>query len=1161
MREEPVLKVPAMSTTISLGKNGNSLLKRARGHENAAEASKIEAKMKRFKLEEDLGLEKEKEEKKEEEKEGEQPKHEKVNVMFQTGSGSTAKKVGATCNLQLPPIVYPGELLDCVLRNEDEDRVMKACALFQRGALVGFLIWVILLALMLKFAPADSYEQPHGIEQSAHVVTFILLLVTNGSRLYPFILRDKNLNFFKNGVLVAIATVQMIAMISNLGMGLLPTPVFDDQITGLRVYLVRWVEFIPLCFLMTFLLDNMDAPLSINDPPQRWSLAIMLTLATACGGIFPFCRNLKEWLMVVTTAWCLFTSLFFKLYAQAKRYYAMKADVSPKTPTGVEASDDELFELARVSYTLTCICTITWTLLAACFTFIAAAQAWAPKDSLLAEPHLQNVMLSVFDVMSKIWYLSGIIDAYDNFFDESARAVRRLENLRNFMTAIWESSSDILIFTGNKENRVHARISPAFFRMIGAPNTKQGSISLILEIFPKTQTYYVFAIDLSKTVTRDEANDFRQTFTENPRSLKDSGTKSIEDQNIAILAAIAIKGCGAYVGNGNERSFQQDLTYKNRNNIKCSIRCEAKVADFERGSCLIVLRNISDRVQRFEAEKNLLRESTIRRKDAEANQFTRHEVKNGILAAIGILEHLRESTTKSDGGMETISKDTNPTLTRRSYRRSTTDLSAAAYSSASTATGSDEYDELESTLKDILDTVLYEAMAREIIYGEYEPRRERLNVPAVLASLQHGSSKLFPLTFEPSPFPNIFLDRQLLRYIFRNAVLNASRYGQPDGIVETKARFDHAESKFIMEVINLPGPGHQDLVKLSREEVLQVFEPGAQLSITRSAAHTHHAESTKNESQGSGAWIMKLSAEALGGECNIRFEPTRTVFTFWSPAKAFDREEFKPTQGFRLPSSVWGVAVDDSKVQRKLLGHFMKIAGIDASRRVVLGENDDEITSFGERLKKLLLENPDAKFLVIADENLDMSDGMQKTISGSLSVQRLREELDEETESRMLVLIRSANDSASDVETYKSRAHGFMRKEPIKKGEVLDVIQPWWDARFPPDGEELGDSQLIDKCSDGLEYGPSSSDIEESLQLIDALVSVENVTIIISRWKVIRDKLHALTGDLKTMSTERNMHDLIAEIIRMRHQTEVPEGFRDLWNNLRNQIHDAVFNK
>ena len=1050
MREEPVLKVPAMSTTISLGKNGNSLLKRARGHENAAEASKIEAKMKRFKLEEDLGLEKEKEEKKEEEKEGEQPKHEKVNVMFQTGSGSTAKKVGATCNLQLPPIVYPGELLDCVLRNEDEDRVMKACALFQRGALVGFLIWVILLALMLKFAPADSYEQPHGIEQSAHVVTFILLLVTNGSRLYPFILRDKNLNFFKNGVLVAIATVQMIAMISNLGMGLLPTPVFDDQITGLRVYLVRWVEFIPLCFLMTFLLDNMDAPLSINDPPQRWSLAIILTLATACGGIFPFCRNLKEWLMVVTTAWCLFTSLFFKLYAQAKRYYSMKAELSRSA--GVEARDDELFELARVSYTLTCICTITWTLLAACFTFVAAAQAWAPKGSLLAEPHLQNVMLSSFDIMSKIWYLSGIIDAYDNFFDESARAVRRLEDLRNFMTAIWESSSDIIIFTGKKANRVHARISPAFFRMIGSPSAEQGRSSLILEIFPKTQTYYVFAIDLSKTVTWEKANAFRQTFNEKPRSIKDTSTKSLEDQNIAIMVEIAIKACGAYVGNGRESSFLQDLPSKDHNDIKCLIHCEAKVADFEH-SCLIVLRNISDRIQRFEADKNLLRESTIRRKDAEANQFTRHEVKNGILAAIGILEHLRESTNNDNvsrvtnlNDMESISNGTTPGLARRSSYPSMSVITTA---------GADNYDELESTLRDMLDTVVYEAMAREIIYGEYESRRERLNVPAVLASLQHGSSKLFPLTFEPIPFPNIFLDRQLLRYIFRNAVSNASRYGQPNGTVEAKARFDHAESKFIMEVINLPGPGHQDLVKLSREEVLRVFEPGIQLTITRSAAPTHHAETTKNESQGSGAWIMKLSAEALGGVCDIRFELKRTVFTFWCPSKACDRDESKATQGarvFELPASVWGVAVDDSKVQRKLLGHFMKIAGIDTSRRVVLGENDDEITSFGERLKKLLLANPDDKFLVLVDENLDLSDGMQKTISGSLSVQKLREELDEETESRMLVLIRSANDSATDVETYKARAHGFMQKEPIKKGEVLDSIQPWWDARFPPDG-------------------------------------------------------------------------------------------------------------
>jgi hypothetical protein len=43
-----------------------------------------------------------------------------------------------------------------------------------------------------------------------------------------------------------------------------------------------------------------------------------------------------------------------------------------------------------------------------------------------------------------------------------------------------------------------------------------------------------------------------------------------------------------------------------------------------------------------------VKEVTIRKKDEEANRFTRHEVKNGILAAMGLLDHLRESMAQSN---------------------------------------------------------------------------------------------------------------------------------------------------------------------------------------------------------------------------------------------------------------------------------------------------------------------------------------------------------------------------------------------------------------------------------------------------------------------------------------------------------------------------------
>lgn len=68
--------------------------------------------------------------------------------------------------------------------------------------------------------------------------------------------------------------------------------------------------------------------------------------------------------------------------------------------------------------------------------------------------------------------------------------------------------------------------------------------------------------------------------------------------------------------------------------------------------------------------------------------------------------------------------------------------------------------------------------------------------------------------------------------------------------------------------------------------------------------------------------------------------------------------------------------------------------------------------------------------LLIADENLDIVDEAtkHKTISGSHLVEAIRARILSEQERFLLSLIRSANDSASDIAIYKSRAHGFLPK-------------------------------------------------------------------------------------------------------------------------------------
>ena len=370
--------------------------------------------------------------------------------------------------------------------------------------------------------------------------------------------------------------------------------------------------------------------------------------------------------------------------------------------------------------------------------------------------------------------------------------------------------------------------------------------------------------------------------------------------------------------------------------------------------------------------------------------------------------------------------------------------------------------------------------------------------------------------------------------------------------------FDKANSRFDLEVINVPGDGHDVLSKLSDDEVASIFEPGVQLSATK-LVFGNQAQVIRNESSGNGAWIMQKCAEALGGKCIIRFDPDRTVFHFSCPADSYesDNESFaSDDEEFCLPENTWGVVIDDSSIQRKIMDRFLKMAGIPESRRLILGSDSSEVYGFCEYVVNLMKEYPDDKVLLIADENLDIVDGgaTHQTVSGSLCVQKLRQQLDYGAERRLLALIRSANDSASDLELYKARAHGFLLKEPMRKGKVLDAIKPYWTRRFLLRGSRSSSSFSQNLGDDSLLYGPSTDDIRGSLVLIDALLFTNADVSLASRWRAIREKLHALKGDLKTMKSKEALQKVEDRIDELINCSLVPENFIGLWDDIKLQI-------
>eukprot|EP00614_Pseudopedinella_elastica_P016817 CAMPEP_0172652946 /NCGR_PEP_ID=MMETSP1068-20121228/243575_1 /TAXON_ID=35684 /ORGANISM="Pseudopedinella elastica, Strain CCMP716" /LENGTH=535 /DNA_ID=CAMNT_0013467369 /DNA_START=24 /DNA_END=1631 /DNA_ORIENTATION=- len=516
------------------------------------------------------------------------------------------------------------------------------------------------------------------------------------------------------------------------------------------------------------------------------------------------------------------------------------------------------------------------------------------------------------------------------------------------------------------------------------------------------------------------------------------------------------------------------------------------------------------------------------------------------------------------------------------------------------------FTELDATLTSTLNTVLSEVMARDLVYDKYKPNPGVVDVKRLLqysTSLRGAMSSRMSLEFDPPNFPRLFVDPHLLHCIYRNAVSNAFKYGSPDGQVRTIFHYDLKTSKLKLEVINDPGPAHADLVRLDPHAVAaDVFGAGTRL-------HTGDAQGYAYLSSGDGGWIMSKVAQSLGGSVDIVFEEARTVLTLECPVHTALGHK-RSAQGlldesiledWSVPANVWGIAVDDSSMQRLLLTELLEMAGIHPSRMVVTGGTMQECTEFAVRTEALIRAHPEDEFLVIVDENLDVicENGVDRvTISGSMEVAKLLSNLRDpgrgrrrgraadppgSLESRVLTLVRSANDSVDDVALYNERAHGFLPKTPLRRENIIEVLAPLWLARFdraespisPPapatnlqEANEPSSEAAANRGALRPHQQPPSKRARRAKPLCDSVVnliqeSLAQVEMQASalyyeaassssedpaqkQWSHIWRAVHRLKGDLLCISDARAVGAAVAHLEAMRGPTR-PLDFEARW--------------
>ena len=312
-----------------------------------------------------------------------------------------------------------------------------------------------------------------------------------------------------------------------------------------------------------------------------------------------------------------------------------------------------------------------------------------------------------------------------------------------------------------------------------------------------------------------------------------------------------------------------------------------------------------------------------------------------------------------------------------------------------------------------------------------------------------------------------------------------------------------------------------------------------------------------------GAWIMHKCAKTLGGECSIEFERNRTVFSLRCPITTFEDAVNRNTSvhpsNFKLPENVWGIAIDDSKIQRKLLGRFFQLAGVKEERCIIQGETMHEIKSFDDFVVDHIEQYPNDYFVLIVDENLDVNEDNVRntTVSGSMCIENIRHRLLPDQEWRVLALVRSANDSSRDIAIYNSRAHGFLPKAPIQRQRVLEMLAPAWEKRFPPGGWADEDTRVESSRQEPLlEAEPINVEDDEDLlvDMVELRAQVEELDamclldeeLLAERWAVIWERLHALKGDLKSLPSNGRAAAAI-ELITSLRGTSLPANLKSKW--------------
>jgi hypothetical protein len=432
-------------------------------------------------------------------------------------------------------------------------------------------VWIFLV-LVSYWISWDRLERLEGSEKTIPFLAAMMLGMCCITTLTPLLIRKKRV---ESGIVIAALTVQFLALMTDMMLANLPVPVMLNPLTNTKIYILRWCEWSPLAFLMTFVTDTcrigfrdkrdarntsgerISSLLSvmrkqhkekksnssrkgrdIEDDREKavmrnlvklelrssYQLSFCQGLSTLCGLVFPFCSNVWSYGLVLIISVSLFSTILYRLQSSKKILQTM-------TP-GNTHGEKELYVWAQMSHQLLRSCAILWSVLVVAYFIYTFGPILLPSIQLFRLTWFTMLVEATIDVLYKAIYMLIIVDVHERIFDPKARTNRRLEDLRQMIGVVWYNSSDVIcISVKGGSGDVTTLLSPTYLRLYS------GSAAPDLQGKKKSFSEKAVAFDLVASELKNLARISDESLSKGEINIIPTAAYDVEfDQDNAMFA-------------------------------------------------------------------------------------------------------------------------------------------------------------------------------------------------------------------------------------------------------------------------------------------------------------------------------------------------------------------------------------------------------------------------------------------------------------------------------------------------------------------------------------------------------------------------------------------------------------------------------------------------